>query len=619
MNPSTLISRDRLELALTQDCWRRANDELCAKILSEFFYEEIIAPEQLEDSDGLCSFRLAIREGLWYEFVARRREFFGFYRVTPGRIVRREVLEQGDAETATAPDVQTLLQDLHALLGFKPNILAPAFREVSNTLVADCHMLANPDHLRASQWPGKTAEDVEGALSAHPWIVANKSRLGFSYSDYQAYAPESKQRLKLQWIAVSRRTALYRSANDLAYEGLIERLLSAEERERFTKRVVAGGRNPEEYYFLPVHPWQLENRIIGVFAREIAEGEIILLGAGDDDYLPQQSIRTLSNVSHPGRPYIKLPISILNTSVYRGLPTQRSQNAPVLSEWLQKIAQDDAFLREESRVILLGEFASLTVPHSFYGRLAGVPYQYNEFLGVIFRESLQTRLDDDESAAPLAALLQRDPYGDSVLGALIADSGLSVSEWIDAFLQAVLPPLLHFLYRYGFVFSPHGQNALLAMRNSIPSRLVVKDFVDDANISVDPLPEHEELPERLYDLLDSLEPQVLIQWIQSGLFVCVFRYLTEILEDDELMREREFWERVVKTIRAYQRRFPEMQERFLHFNLFAPVFPKLCLNSTRLLDIGYEDSAERPVATVTNMVENPLFLAEQNIPEEVSP
>jgi siderophore synthetase component len=281
------------------------------------------------------------------------------------------------------------------------------------------------------------------------------------------------------------------------------------------------------------------------------------------------------------------------------------------------LASEDDFLRDQTRIVLLGEFASLHCRHSFYGHLKDVPYQYNEMLGVIYRESLRSRLDPDERALPLAALFQRDREGRAILAELIEASGLATADWIARLLAAILPPLLHFLYKYGFVFSPHGQNALIALdREHIPTRLVIKDFVDDANLSVDELPEHARLPEQLYDLLDALEPQVLIQWIQSGLFVCVFRYMTEILVDDALMTEREFWTQVEGVIRAYQDRFPEMADRFAHFNLHAPAFPKLCLNSTRLLDLGYEDSAERPVASVVSLLDNPLYIIRQTIQEQ---
>jgi dihydrofolate reductase len=58
------------------------------------------------------------------------------------------------------------------------------------------------------------------------------------------------------------------------------------------------------------------------------------MGQGPDEYLPQQSIRTLTNVSAPHRHHLKLPLSILNTLVWRGLPTERTLAAPRVTEFL---------------------------------------------------------------------------------------------------------------------------------------------------------------------------------------------------------------------------------------------------------------------------------------------
>jgi siderophore synthetase component len=74
---------------------------------------------------------------------------------------------------------------------------------------------------------------------------------------------------------------------------------------------------PVNYYFLPVHEWHWKNIIIPLFAEDLAIGAIIPLGYSHDRYLPQQSIRTFANISYLQKRYVKLPLSILNTLVYR--------------------------------------------------------------------------------------------------------------------------------------------------------------------------------------------------------------------------------------------------------------------------------------------------------------
>jgi siderophore synthetase component len=40
---------------------------------------------------------------------------------------------------------------------------------------------------------------------------------------------------------------------------------------------------------MPVHPWQWQNKLLTVFAPDIARQFLIYLGEGEDQYLAQQS------------------------------------------------------------------------------------------------------------------------------------------------------------------------------------------------------------------------------------------------------------------------------------------------------------------------------------------
>ena len=87
--------------------------------------------------------------------------------------------------------------------------------------------------------------------------------------------------------------------------------------------------DPDAYVWLPCHPWQLDHVVRTQWARELATGEIVVLGESPDEYLPTQSIRTVVNLSRPDRYQVKLPLKILNTSVYRGIPEHCTLAAPM--------------------------------------------------------------------------------------------------------------------------------------------------------------------------------------------------------------------------------------------------------------------------------------------------
>ncbi|MPZ89920.1 MAG: hypothetical protein GEU81_18105, partial [Nitriliruptorales bacterium] len=482
---------------------------------------------------------------------------------------------------------------------------AHLLRELATTLVADTHLAAAGTRT-ATELIDLDYAQIEGEMSGHPWIVFNKGRVGFAYDDELAYAPESRRPVRLHWVAARLGRASYQAVEGLGQRTLLEAELGADTVEAFSGVLRERGEDPADFVWFPVHEWQWSHVVIPLFAAEVATGDLIPLGPSPDRYLPQQSIRTFSNHTTPHRHHVKLAMSILNTLVYRGLPSERTVAAPAVTAFVQGIRDRDPFLRDQCRLILLGEVASVDVPHRHFDALPGAPYQFHELLGCIWRQSIHTTLDPGERALTMAALLHVDRHGRPLVAALVERSGMAARDWLVSLFDAILPPLLHYLYRYGTVFSPHGENAILVHREGIPARLAIKDFVDDVNISDLPLPELADLPETLRRVLLTEPPHWICQFLQAGLFVGHLRYLSDLVEDHLGVGEHEFWALVRATVIAYQERFAERAERFATFDLLAPDFERICLNRNRLLLNGYADRPERPHAATHGRVPNPL-------------
>lgn len=585
---------------LRPEVWERVGRRLLEKMISEFMYEEIIRPERVaERGEGVFSYRLPLGDGVGYAFDARRR-LFDTYRVVPGSVVRTA---RGSGAPATDP--LRFLLDIREAAGLNPETAAHLLNEYSRTLLADAHIAARKEGRTLDPEEVGYAE-LEGEMEGHPWITFNKGRIGFGYDDYLLHVPEMRRPTRLPWLAVSRERSRFSAVSGLDHETLMREELGEEALRELRGRLD----EPEAYHLLPVHPWQWKNVVVPLFAGELASGAIVPLGEGPDLYLPQQSIRTFFNVSSPEKLTVKLPLSILNTLVWRGLPGERTEVAPRVTEWVRNIRDGDPFLREECRLILPGEVAGLNYDHPYHADLPGTPYQHLEMLGAIWRESVFRHTEPGERPITLAALLHVDGAGRPFFSSLVERSGLGAEEWLSRFFGAVLPPLLHYLYRYGTVFSPHGENTILVLDEGfIPSRLAMKDFVDDVNVSEHPIEELESMPEDLRPVLLREPPEGLCQFIWSGLFICHLRYLAEIAEDHHGIPERRFWGLAREEILRYQDRFPELEERFRLFDLLAPSFTRLCLNRNRLFDYGYADDGERPHASEFGRVTNALHEA----------
>ncbi|WP_019810492.1 IucA/IucC family protein [Saccharomonospora halophila] len=581
---------------LTADNWRRAGRDLLAKSLAELSYELLLEP--VETAPG--RYRVDLPGEISYFFRARRGAF-GHWTVEPDSIVRSRSGAEHPAE-----DPLRFLLDSRSTLGISGDTTGHLVRELTATLSADARLWAS-DEAGAAALAKMSYVDLEGYQTGHPWILPNKGRIGFSASDVARYAPEARATLRLPWIAVHGSLADYRGVEGLTSARLLDGELDERTRERFTERLTARGLDPSDYVWLPVHPWQWDEVVLPVFAPAVAAGHIVPLGEGPDSYRAQQSIRTFANLDAPWRHHVKLPLSILNTLVWRGLPTERTGAAPALTSWVLGLAENDPYLRDEARVVLLGEVASVTVAHPGLEEIPEVPYQYRELLGAIWREPISDKLDPDERARTLASLLYVDRRGRALLTELVERSGTDARTWLRSLFGALIPPLLHFLYRYGLVFSPHGENTIVVFgSDDVPTRLAVKDFVDDVNIASAELPELESLPPEVSEVLLREEPQFLCQFIQSGLFVGHFRYLAPLVEEHVGIPEREFWAMVRQQVLDHQAAFPELGERFRMFDLLTPEIERLCLNRNRLLLDGYRDRPERPHAAVYGTIPNPL-------------
>ncbi|SHN25597.1 IucA/IucC family protein [Actinacidiphila paucisporea] len=572
--------------------WQRAARRLLAKLLAEFAYEEVIVPEP-EPAVGPTAYRLRVGDDVTYRFHARRGAYGSW------QVDQASIGPDGDP-------LHFISQAHDGVLGLSGDTTGHLIRELLATLRADLRLDAGA--LPAAELADLDYAELEGHQTGHPWLVANKGRIGFSDADAAHWAPEARRQHRLPWIAVHRSLARYRGVDTLATPDLLYAdEIPSDTLDAFHRTIAERHRDPADYLLLPVHPWQWEHVVLPLFAPAVADGSIIALGTDNDLRSPQQSIRTFLNTSRPQRRTVKLPLSVLNTLVWRGLPTERTLAAPAVTAWVHGLRAGDPFLRDETRVILLGEVASVTVAHPQYDRLPTVPYQYRELLGCIWREPLTAYLEPGERARTLAALLHTDPDGRSFTAELVARSGVAPAVWLRHLFGALLPPLLHFLYRYGTVFSPHGENAIVVFdEHDLPVRLAVKDFVDDVNVSAEALPEHGTMPDDVRAVLLTEAPGFLTQFIHSGLFVGVLRYLSPLCEDQMGVVEADFWRLVRDEIIRYQERFPHLKERFSSYDLLTPRIARLCLNRNRLHLDGYRDRAERPHAAVHGTVPNPL-------------
>ena len=578
--------------------WLLANRRLIAKATAELSYEQALRPEALTADRYL----LKLRNGVCYRFSAVR-SIWDFLLVDVDSLRR----EQGTV-SAPADNAAQFFIDAAADLELNEVTLGMFLHELANTLAADMAVLQRRAGLSAEIIADLPDEALQALLDGHPKAVLNKGRIGWGAQEFACYGTESASGKTLIWLAVKRDAVRVGMQAEWSVERLLQQSLNEHEQQRLKARAQTLGINWQAYLPMPVHPWQWQQFIRHQFAGEIAAGRIRYLGAYGDPYLPLQSLRTLANGARPACLHIKLPITVLNTSCYRGIPGKYIEAGAELSAWMAELCASDPVLKARG-TIALQEVAGIFYPHPEQEQLANTPYRYREMLGAIWRHSPAADLQAGERPMLLAALLQTDNDDRPLIEVLIRRSGLSTEQWLRALFDAVVVPLYHLICRYGIGLVAHAQNLTVILDGDIPVRVALKDFHGDLRLVDEAFPEHSTMPEQVKSTLTRLPAHYLIHDLQTGHFVTVLRFLSALLWQRCSFDERQFYALLADVLRRYQASQPELLNRFTMFDLFAPKLARVCINRVRFR-IGYHDNAERPQPMLAGDLDNPLWLAE---------
>ncbi|MFG1909354.1 IucA/IucC family protein [Kribbella sp. NPDC048928] len=532
------------------ETWAVVNEALVRKALAEFTHERILDP---------------VADGNEYSV--------GRYRFT----ARQYPLNHWDISSVVRDDGRPVdaldfITEFHEQLGIGREMLPVYLEEISSTLASAAYKLSKPD-LTAAELVDADFQTIEAAMTeGHPCFVANNGRLGFGLTDYLAYAPETGAGVQLTWIATRRDRTAVSCSSSLTFDALQRSELGEDVLERF-----AALADPGEYVYMPVHPWQWDNKTSVTFAADIAQRHIVHLGSTDDIYQPQQSIRTFFNRSAPARCYVKTALSVLNMGFMRGLSPSYMAATPAINDWVHSVVANDVVLKRYGFTVLR-EIAAVGYHNRYYENATDKTSPYRKMLSALWRESPVPALEPGERLATMASLLHVDRHGASLAAALVRASGLAPADWVRAYVDAYLIPLLHSFYAYELVFMPHGENLILVLRDAIPIRVIMKDIAEEIAVLSPSTPVPVEAERVRADVPDDEK----LLSIFTDVFDCIFRFLAPLLDREELLSVDDFWSVVASSIRDYQSATPELAEAFAKYDVFAPSFALSCLNRLQL-------------------------------------
>lgn len=406
-------------------------------------------------------------------------------------------------------------------------------------------------------------DELEQAIhEGHQYHPCFKSRTGFTLRDHERYAAEGGRAFQLHFLAIRKEEVKSTLPTD---EHIFwPRELGAERYESLMGDLQHLGKSREDYSLVPAHPYQLRAIQGKGLKAAISEGRVVPLGPHGDLYGATQSLRTLANTSDPTRPNIKLPLDVFCTSCRRNFRRHFVCTAPTMSRWLESIVASDPFLQEGDRVELLSEYAGLLWDPELSGpstqKAVGEAFALEGQIGVLFRESVVTKLSTGEAAVPFTALAVEEvderPFVADWLGEYGADA------WVARLIDVTVIPLFHLLAHHGVAFEAHAQNLILVHRDGWPERIVLRDFHEDTEFVPDFLREPKKVPD--FSAIDPYFATVpdgdgyrmgstedLRQLFMDTVYVFNLTEVSFLLHRHGHMTEQRFWQLVKSALSHY--------------------------------------------------------------------
>ncbi|PFL19076.1 siderophore biosynthesis protein [Bacillus cereus] len=568
------------------------------QLVESLIYERIITPVRIESEEQI----LFLIQGLDKDNKSVTYECYGRERMTFGRISIDSLIVRVQEEKQEIQSVSQFLEEVFRIVNVEQTKLDSFIHELEQTIFKDT--IAQYERNNNEEYTQKSYDEFESHLiDGHPYHPSYKARVGFQYRDNFHYGYEFIQPIKLIWIAAHKKYATVGYENEVIYNNILKSEIGEHKLEAYMERIHSAGCDPKQYVFIPVHPWQWENFIIPNYADHIQDKYIIYLGKSEDDYCAQQSMRTLRNVTNPKRPYVKLSLNILNTSTLRTLKPYSVASAPAISNWLSDVVSQDSYLRDESRVILLKEFSSVTYDtnkKAVYGSL-----------GCIWRESIHKYFDEQEDAVPFNGLYAKEKDGTPVIDAWLNKYG--IENWLRLLIQKAIIPVIHLVVEHGIALESHGQNMILVHKEGIPVRIALKDFHEGLEFYRPFLKEMNKCPDftkmhktyangKMNDFFEMDCIECLQEMVLDALFLFNVGELAFVLADEYEWKEERFWMMVVEEIENHFRKYPHLKDRFESIQLYTPTFYAEQLTKRRL----YMD-----VESLVHEVSNPLYRARQ--------
>lgn len=346
------------------------------------------------------------------------------------------------------------------------------------------------DFQKVYKMPSLTADELsvffeEWCVNGHLLHPTPKSKKGLSLEDIEKYSPESQSEYTMVSALLRKQASHFISSVNQSYEEMFN-YLSPSFRKKVDIITKKRGLNPEDFYFILIHPWNYENYLRNLIAKELDSNDFILLNGLKVEANPLVAFRTV--YIKDLNAYFKLPLNVQITSVVRTLSIKPCYNGVILSSLLAKLKKMNLL---PSSFEVQQELASIRIKKD---------YTFYKNLSMVVREKNDKYVAPGDLLVPAVAFFEDSLINpskkiiDDILKYFVKNKNCknSVLEFYRSYIKLVVPPCITLLTKYGIGIEAHLQNSLIVFRNFRPHKFIYKDF-DAISISLKRLRRHSQL------------------------------------------------------------------------------------------------------------------------------
>lgn len=299
----------------------------------------------------------------------------------------------------------------------------------------------------------------------HPSHPNFRAKIGFNRREVIQYSPEFNSEVTICWAAIHHSLA-FTSTSKSVFHWIFSNHFP-KEYSLWSESLRLKKLKSEDYYPLPIHPWQWANKL-QTLAKPLVEEHQFILNPVYQQTKPSMSFRTMMPLAKHG-PHLKLAVGVHTTSSLRTVSPASVSNSSTLSQWLNELLAQNQYYR--GKLFLARDLAGINVLHP------SIPDNEKKHLALIVRENPLQWIRLNQKLVPVASLFKRSPISRrSLLSELIELSKSNPVNYFTDYCRCVLASQLHLLLCYGIALEAHQQNTLIIFQANRPSGLVIRDL-----------------------------------------------------------------------------------------------------------------------------------------------